>query len=81
MCMALLKRTVQGDLITCSYESANILLTEYQMSKQVLDVTFKNGTKYRYFHVTPADHAGMQIAESAGQYFHKTIRTHAFKKL
>lgn len=79
--MALIERKIEGDKITCIFKSANILLTEYQLSKQILDVTFRNGFKYRYYHVNPQDHAGLQIAESTGQYFHKTIRTHAFEKV
>jgi hypothetical protein len=79
--MALIERKIEGDKITCLFKSANVLLTEYQLSKQILDVTFRTGFKYRYYHVNPQDHAGLQIAESTGQYFHKVIRTHAFEKM
>ena len=79
--MALIERQIDGDKITCLFNSANVLLTEYQLSKQVLEVTFNNGQKYRYYHVNPQDHAGLQIAESTGQYFHKTIKSHAFEKI
>ena len=79
--MALIEKEIKNDLITCWYNSANILLSEYVLSKQLLDITFRNGQKYRYYHVNPQNHAGLQMSESTGQYFHTNIRTHAFKKM
>lgn len=47
----------------------------------LLEVTFRNGLKYRYHAVTTMEHAGMQIAESAGQYLHKHLRAKRFEKI
>ena len=77
----LIDRRVDGDKITCLYKSANILQTVYDTSKMLLEVTFRNGLKYRYHAVTMMEHAGMQIAESAGQYLHKHFRAKRFEKV
>lgn len=79
--MGLFERRIEGDIITCLYKSANVLQTEYQLSKQLLEVVFRNGQKYRYHAVTPMEHAGMQIAESAGKYLHKTFISKKYEKL
>jgi hypothetical protein len=79
--MKLIERKIEGDKITCLYKSANVLQTEYLMSQQLLEVTFRNGLKYRYHAVTPMEHAGMQIAESAGKYLHKTFRPKKYEKI
>jgi hypothetical protein len=51
------------------------------MSTMILEITFKSGLRYRYHAVTNMEHAGMQIAESAGQYFNKNIRVKRFEKI
>lgn len=79
--MGLVNRKIEGDKVICLYESSNIVLSEYEMSKQLLDITFKNGIKYRYYHVNTQDHAGLQIAESTGKYFNQTIKSHSFEKV
>jgi len=77
----LTNRTVNGNTITCTYDSSNITETEYDIPTMILEVTFKNGLKYKYHAVTTMEHAGMQIAESAGKYFNKTIRPKRFEKI
>jgi hypothetical protein len=79
--MALIERRIEGDKITCLYKSTNVLLTEYHTSMHTLEVTFRNGMKYVYHAVTPMEHAGLQIAESTGQYFAKTIKPKRFEKI
>lgn len=77
----MVKREIEGDKVTCLYDSSNILQTEYYLSKMILEVTFKTGLKYRYHAVTPMEHAGLQIEASAGQYLHRTIKPKKFDKL
>jgi hypothetical protein len=79
--MALIDRRIEGEKITCLYKSANVLQTEYNMNTRILEVTFRTGQKYRYHAVTPMEHAGMQIAESAGKYLHKTFTSKKYEKL
>jgi hypothetical protein len=79
--MALIDRQIKGETVTCLYKSANILQTEYNMNTRILEVTFRTGQKYRYHAVTPMEHAGMQIAESAGKYLHKTFTAKKYEKL
>lgn len=78
---ALLERRIEGDKITCLYKSANILQTEYTVSKMLLEVIFRNGFKYRYHAVTSMEHAGMQISESAGKYLYKNLKAKRFEKI
>jgi hypothetical protein len=78
---ALIERRIEGDKITCLFKSVNILQSEYYASKMLLEVTFRNGFKYRYHAVTSMEHAGMQIADSAGQYLYKHFRNKRYDKL
>lgn len=78
---SLLERKIDGDKITCLFNSKTILQTEYQVSKMLLEVTFRTGLMYRYHTITAMEHAGIQIAESAGQYFHKHLRSKRFEKV
>ena len=78
---ALIERRIEGDKVTCLYKSANILQSEYYTSKMLLEVTFRNGFKYRYHAVTPMEHAGMQISDSAGQYLYKHFKAKRYDKL
>jgi hypothetical protein len=79
--MALIERRIEGEKVTCLYKSATVLQTEYNMNTRILEVTFRNGQKYRYHVVTPMEHAGLQIAESAGKYLHKTFTSKKYEKL
>lgn len=77
----LLERRIEGDKITCLFDSANILQTEYSVPKMLLEVVFRNGLKYRYHAITSMEHAGLQIADSAGQYLHKYFKSKRFEKV
>ena len=77
----LTNRVINGNTITCTYDSSNIVETKYDVPTMILEVTFKNGLQYKYHAVTAMEHAGMQIAESAGKYFNKAIRVKRYEKI
>ena len=79
--MGLVTREINGDNVKCIYKSSNILVSEYNMPEQLLEITFKNGIKYKYFKVSSSDHAGLQIAESTGKYFNQHIKKHSYEKV
>jgi hypothetical protein len=54
--------------------SSNIRSIGYDPTATVLEVTFKNGSTYRYEAVPAEVHAGFLIAASHGKYFHAHIR-------
>lgn len=54
--------------------SSNILRIGYDPEKQLMEVHFKNGTRYRYAKVSPEDHEKFVGADSVGQHFQQHIR-------
>ena len=78
---ALIERHTEGSKIVCTYRSANVSKTEYDPDKMILEISFINGAKYRYHAITVMEHAGMLIAESAGQYVHKNFKGKRYEKI
>lgn len=55
-------------------KSSNIEGAHYDEASQTLTVKFKNGGRYSYGGVVKEHYDGLMGAESAGSYFHKTIK-------
>ena len=59
-----------------SFKSALIDDADYHSEKSIVDITFKNGKKFRYHGVTAKLWQSFKDAESKGKFFHEN-----FKKL
>ena len=46
----------------------------YDADRQILDIEFANGRRYRYFEVPEIVVAGLIRADSKGQFFNERIR-------
>jgi len=80
--MSVVKRTEkENGIIECLIDSSNILLSEYDKSKQTLKITFKAGTQYLYKDVLDRDYVRFEVSESQGSVFNKTMRKYEFDKL
>ena len=80
--MSVVKRTEREDgVVECLIDSSNILLSEYNKSKQTLKITFKAGTQYLYKDVLDRDYVRFEVSESQGSVFNKTMRKYEFDKL
>lgn len=80
--MAVVKRTEkENGVVECLIDSSNILLSEYDKSKQTLKITFKAGTQYLYKDVLDRDYVRFEVSESQGSVFNKTMRKYEFDKL
>ena len=55
-------------------DSSNITAIGYDPEKQLMEVHFKNGSRYRYAKVSLEDHEKFVGADSIGQHFHQHIR-------
>lgn len=74
----LLKRIVKGDVAIGIYKSSNILVSEYDQSKNELTVVFKNGGKYAYSSVPKSDAVRFEMAESQGKVLNSHIKQYPF---
>ena len=80
--MSVVKRTEkENGIIECLIDSSNILLSEYDKSKQTLKITFKAVTQYLYKDVLDRDYVRFEVSESQGSVFNKTMRKYEFEKL
>jgi hypothetical protein len=80
--MAILEKIIREDgVIECLINSSNILKSEYSEKDKTLIMTFKGGTRYKYFDVLHRDYVRMEISESHGSVFNKTMQNYKFEKL
>lgn len=80
--MAVVRRVEREDgVIECLIDSTNILMTEYDDNKKTLKVTFKAGTQYLYKDVLKRDYVRIEVSESQGSVFNKTMGKYEFEKL
>ena len=62
--------------------STNISALAYDEETSLLEVEFRNGSRYRYFVVPARIYAALRLAPSKGTYFNAFIRgRYAFTKL
>lgn len=67
------------DLKFTSLKSSNLDGAHYDEATKTLTVKFKNGGTYAYGGVVKEHFEGLTSAESAGKFFHKTIRGGGYK--
>lgn len=80
--MAVIERIVKEDgNIECLVDSTNILKMEYNEKEKSLIVTFKAGSRYKYLNVLHRDYVRLEISESQGSVFSKTMKSYKFEKL
>ena len=63
------------------YDSSNILKSEYIASDNDMIITFKNGTRYKYFDVPLEVHFRLGMHESTGKYFNEIKKEFQFEKI
>lgn len=57
-------------------KSTAIISSDYDLANKTLKVTFQSGDTYSYNGVPPEVAQGLNRAESAGKFFHTSIRPH-----
>lgn len=55
--------------------SSNLASASYDPDLENLRIEFSSGDSYTYFNVPKSVYMGLQHASSAGQYFHRHIRS------
>lgn len=55
--------------------SSNLASATYDPEVENLTIEFQSGDVYTYFNVPPATYRALTLAPSAGQYFHRHIRS------
>ena len=80
--MAVIKREVkENGVVECYIDSTNILKTEYNQTEKSLIVTFKAGSRYKYLDVLHRDYVRLEVSESQGSVFNKTMKNYKYEKL
>lgn len=74
-------KKIQGVEILCEYDSSNIKKAKFDTEKSELDITFNNGSQYRYFGVSHELFTEFDMAESQGKTFSSKIRPLKYQKL
>jgi len=63
-------------------QSSAVRALGYDQRRQVLDVMYPDGDRYRYFGVSPQRHRALMDAESIGSYINAHIKpNYRFEKL
>jgi lysyl-tRNA synthetase class 2 len=62
-------------VIRIPVNSSNLQAIAYDRKKQILEVDFVGGTRYRYFGVPAHVFNALRNAQSHGSYFYTSIRT------
>jgi len=70
-----------GEATKALYNSSNILASTYDPTKQILEVIFKQGTKYAYKDVDKAAYMRFETADSQGKVLNSHIKKYSFEKL
>lgn len=74
-------KKILGSEILCEYDSTNIKKAKYEINNRELDITFNNGSQYRYFDVPHDLFTEFDMAESQGKTFSSKIRSLKYQKL
>lgn len=56
-------------------KSSNISAVGYDPSTKILEIHFKNGSKYEYRDVPPEAYEALMNAKSVGSHFHAHVKT------
>jgi KTSC domain len=76
-----LKKEVHEDIIKCTFDSSNVIASEFNQKTQDLIITFKAGTRYKYANVSATDYMRFEIAESQGKVFNSHIKKYPTEKV
>jgi hypothetical protein len=80
--MSIIKEEIKGDMIYNIIKSSNIKESTYNVSTQIMTVTFNNGLQYEYKNVPHKVYAKFRLTESQGKFFTNEIsKNYEFRKL
>ena len=80
--MAILSEKIEGKLIVVTIGSTNLKEATYDTEKEILTVTFNNGSIYEYNKVPWTVFTKLRMAESQGKHFNEHIaRSYKYKKI
>jgi hypothetical protein len=80
--MGIVSEKIEGKLINVEFKSTNLKEASYDTEKEVLIVTFNNGSIYEYNKVPWAKFTKFRLAESHGKHFNENIaKAHDYKKI
>lgn len=77
----ILKKTKKDDSIHAVYDSSTVLESIFHPKENILEITFKGGTKYRYNEVKDTDYFRFETAESQGSVLNSHIKKYSFSKM
>lgn len=67
----LLKSNKIADIEYCEYDSSNVIYSIFNERKNILDVIFSSGRKYRYSNCNRETYLRFKIAQSQGKKIHE----------
>ena len=70
----LLQKVLNENVVSCLYESSNILASKYFKDTKKLIITFKRGVTYTYSNVPEKDYLRFEMADSQGQILSSHIK-------
>ena len=76
----LLKKIESEGIIKSTYESSNILMSEYNPTTKDLTVIFKVGSRYTYKDVSLTDYTRFEVADSQGKVLNSHIKAYKFER-
>jgi hypothetical protein len=80
--MSIIKEEIKGDMIYNIIKSSNIKESTYNVSTQIMTVTFNNGLQYEYKNVPHKVYTQFRLSESQGKFFTNEIsKNYEFRKL
>ncbi len=80
--MSVTSKQYVGEEVVVVYESSNIKGGRYNTNTKKLQITFNNGMVYEYDDVPHEIFAELNLSESQGKYFNKSIsKNYTYKKV
>ena len=80
--MGIITEKIEGKVINVTFKSTNLKEASYDTEKEVLTVTFNNGSIYEYNKVPWTSFTKFRLAESHGKHFNENIaKKHDYKKV
>jgi len=75
------RKELENGVVECLIDSTNIIKSEYNRGDSSMIITFKAGTRYKYFDVLHRDYVRFEVSESQGSVFNKTMRKYKSEKI
>ena len=80
--MAILSEKIEGKMIEVTINSSNLKSATFNTENEDLEVTFNNGSIYKYDKVPWSVFAKFRVAESQGKFFNESIgRKYKYEKI